>query len=88
MLFLIFICSYALPVLVALAAYIIRLVFDLTCSHDYCQNSSELLSHIYAAAICFIAILASTKTKQLTDFLKTGWAVAQPLITGVKPKSD
>ena len=81
-------CSYALPALVALGAYIARTVFDWTCSHNYCQNSSEFLSHLYAGAVCFIAILASTKTKQLNDFLQMGWAVVGPMVTGVKPKSD
>jgi len=65
--------TYAVPASVGLVAYILRSMADFFCSahSQTCRNSSEMLSHIYAAAFCFMFILAVTKAKQLKDFFQS-----------------
>ena len=66
---------YALPLLVALAAFVLRWVADLdaTCSieHRYlCQNLSNAMGHIYVFLITFIVILSFNRIKLFFDYIK------------------
>ena len=93
-----FSCSYLLPLAVALGSYIVRLLFDWTCSpwSDICKNSSDLLSHISAVVLFFLVIVASTKAKQIGDFVKRLQTMfeamnngpAAPTRGGAKAKAD
>lgn len=60
------------PLLVALSAYTVRFILDLTCSHwsTVCKGSSEILSHLYAVVICFMLIIAITKAKQISEYVQ------------------
>ncbi|KAG7357469.1 guanylate-binding protein [Nitzschia inconspicua] len=61
--------TYAIPLSVAAAAYILRAVADFSCSpySQMCRNTSELLSHIYAVVVCFLVIVGFTKAKQVKE---------------------
>lgn len=65
------ICSYAIPLTVALVAFILRWIADATCSpySHVCRKSSDLFSHIYAVVIIFLLIVGATKAKQVKDFV-------------------
>ena len=60
---------YLLPLLVAFLSFALRWLADFTCSSwsQTCRASSELLSHIYMVVFFFLAIVASTKAKQISD---------------------
>lgn len=90
---------YLIPLAVALGSYIVRLLFDWTCApwSQMCKNSSDLLSHVYAVVLFFLVIVASTKAKQIGDFvtrLKTmleamnNGGAAAPARGGPKSKAD
>jgi len=61
--------TYLLPLLVAFLSFVLRWLADFTCSSwsQTCRASSELLSHIYMVVFFFLAIVASTKAKQISD---------------------
>ena len=53
-------------------AYLARVITDATCSPyaQVCKSGSDLLSHIVAVVFCFLVIVAVTKGKQISDFVK------------------
>ena len=63
--------SYALPLTVALVAFILRWIADTTCSpySQVCRNSSDFLSHVYAVVVIFLLIVGATKAKQIKDLV-------------------
>jgi hypothetical protein len=62
---------YALPLVVALTAFILRWIADATCSpySSVCRQSSDFLSHIYAVVVIFLLIVGATKAKQVKDVI-------------------
>ncbi|GKY92622.1 hypothetical protein MPSEU_000232300 [Mayamaea pseudoterrestris] len=53
--------TFLLPVSVGVGAHVVRWFMDLTCSATMCRTVSEKMSHTYAAAWCFMLIIAATK---------------------------
>lgn len=84
-------CSYALPLTVALVAFILRWIADMTCSpySQVCRKSSDLLSHIYAVVVIFLVIVAATKAKQIKDLVNKVKAAFEMMNSdGNKQKKD
>jgi len=73
--------TYLLPMLVAGISFILRWIADFTCSSwsQTCRASSDLLSHIYMVVFFFLVIVASTKAKQISEFLERGKAAYRML---------
>lgn len=63
--------TYALPLTVALVAFILRWIADTTCSpySKVCRKSSDFLSHVYAVVVIFLLIVGATKAKQIKDLV-------------------
>jgi atlastin len=83
--------SYALPLSVAFAAFILRWIADMTCSpySQICRTSSEFLSHIYAVVIIFLLIVGATKAKQIKDLINKVKAAFEMMNSdGGKQKKD
>lgn len=85
-----FVCSYAIPLTVALASFIFRFVADHTCSpySDVCKKSSEFFSHVYAVVICFMLIVGVTKAQQVRELIQRVKTAAQMLNETTKSKND
>jgi len=81
--------TYMLPLLVALVSFILRWFADFTCSSwsETCRASSDILSHIYMVVFFFLAIVASTKAKQISDLFDRVRATANLIMNG-KDKRD
>jgi hypothetical protein len=82
--------SYAIPLTVALASFILRFVADHTCSpySDVCKKSSEFFSHVYAVVICFMLIVAVTKAQQVKELIQRIKTASQLLTDASKDKKD
>jgi len=83
--------TYALPLAIALVAFILRWIADMTCSSysQVCRKSSDFLSHIYAVVVIFLMIVGGTKAKQIKDLvnkMKTAFEVMSS--DGGKVKKD
>ena len=80
---------YLLPMIVAGISFILRWIADFTCSgwSQTCRASSEVFSHIYMVVFFFLVIVASTKAKQISDFVDRGKA-AYRMLTDSKAKND
>ncbi|TFJ86059.1 hypothetical protein NSK_002879 [Nannochloropsis salina CCMP1776] len=66
---------YALPLLVALAAFVMRWIADLesTCSLErryLCTNVSNAMGHVYVFLITFILILSFNRVKLFVDYVR------------------
>jgi hypothetical protein len=89
--FLICLYRYALPLSVALIAFILRWIADATCSpySHVCRKSSDLLSHIYAVVMIFLLIVGATKAKQVKELFNKVKSAIQVLSGGDnKQKND
>ena len=75
--------------LVAGVSFVLRWVADVTCSSwsQTCRASSDLLSHVYMVVFFFLAIVASTKAKQVSDLFNRAKA-AYRMLTDSKTKND
>lgn len=64
--------TYFVPMGIAFAAYFLRVVADWTCApwSHICKRSSIILSEVYAVVFCFMAIIAFTKAKQISEVMK------------------
>eukprot|EP00548_Thalassiothrix_antarctica_P005198 CAMPEP_0194141194 /NCGR_PEP_ID=MMETSP0152-20130528/10655_1 /TAXON_ID=1049557 /ORGANISM="Thalassiothrix antarctica, Strain L6-D1" /LENGTH=569 /DNA_ID=CAMNT_0038839743 /DNA_START=99 /DNA_END=1808 /DNA_ORIENTATION=- len=64
--------TYILPLVIALAAYILRVFADTTCSSwsSVCRKSSDFLSHLYAVVACFMLIIGLTKAQQIRALVR------------------
>jgi len=83
--------TYMLPLLVAFVSFILRWFADFTCSSwsETCRASSDFLSHIYMVVFFFLAIVASTKAKQISDVFDRLRATANLIMDGNgKDKKD
>jgi len=80
-------CSYFLPVILAVFAYVVRWFTDATCSATVCRAASEVFSHIYIVVFLFLVIVASTKAKQIKDVLKRAKTMVE-VMTNEKNKKD
>jgi hypothetical protein len=69
--FLVFSPRYAIPISIALIAYLLRWMADWSCSpySQMCRNTSDFLSHIYAVVVCFLLIVVMTKAKQVKELV-------------------
>lgn len=83
-------CSYVVPTALALVAYVLRLIVDLTCSSwsTVCRGGSDFLSHLFAVVVCFMVLLAATKAQQVKAFLGRLKAAIQLLMLDGKEKKD
>ncbi|KAL9183669.1 hypothetical protein ACHAXT_004525 [Thalassiosira profunda] len=81
--------TYILPMLVAGVSFVLRWVADVTCSSwsQTCRASSDLLSHVYMVVFFFLAIVASTKAKQVSDLFSRAKAAFR-MLTDSKTKND
>lgn len=81
--------TYLIPTAMAVIAYILRWLTDLTCSpySKFCKAGSELLSHAYAVVFCFLAILMATKVKQIQELL-TRVRAAVAIVVDTKEKQE
>eukprot|EP00934_Nitzschia_sp_Nitz4_P008245 Nitzschia sp. Nitz4//scaffold42_size132992//87720//89495//NITZ4_003408-RA/size132992-processed-gene-0.16-mRNA-1//1//CDS//3329551745//8235//frame0 len=84
---------YALPLTVALIAFVLRWIADSTCSpySQVCRKSSDFLSHVYAVVVIFLMIVGATKAKQIKDLfqkIKAALEVMSVDAGGSKQKKD
>ena len=64
--------------MIGLISVVLRWTTDWTCTSwsQTCKAGSDFLSHVYQVVFFFLAIIASTKAKQLSDAagrLKVAW---------------
>mmetsp|Transcript_16613 Transcript_16613/g.24834 ORF Transcript_16613/g.24834 Transcript_16613/m.24834 type:complete len:647 (+) Transcript_16613:231-2171(+) len=74
--------TYIIPLTIGFLSIIIRWTADWTCTSwsQTCKAGSEFFSHVYQVVFFFLAIIASTKAKQLSDAagrLKVAWEAMQ-----------
>ena len=83
---------YAVPLTVALGAFILRWIADATCSpySSVCKKGSDFLSHVYAVVVCFLLIIGATKAKQVQEFASRAKGAFELLVAdgGGKVKKD
>ena len=75
------------PIFVAMASFIVRWFTDATCGATVCRAASEVFSHVYIVVFLFLAIVASTKVKQIKDVLKRAKSMVE-VMTHEKSKND
>lgn len=75
---------YALPLIVALGAFILRWMSDATCSleyKDYCSRVSSGMGHIYVGIFTFLAIMSANKIRLFVDYCRQ----VVPVLLGMDP---
>lgn len=82
--------TYILPIVIAMTAYILRVIADTTCSgwSTVCRKSSDFLSHLYAVVVCFLLIIGLTKAQQIRELFNRLKGAIKLLIDGGKDKKD